>query len=233
MNKNKNFMALVFSLMMVLVILVCAGCGSSNDNNANKLKETRVADSNKETKSDVGAKENKTEPLIEDSNKSERAVLGEDFTITKEGEIPKTNVTKRINKNNITLVIDKSEYVLDVVKNGQVLNEYSIAVGKNPGQKQKSGDLKTPTGNFYVEEIINAKAWTHDFHDGKGVINGAYGPWFLSLNTGGWDGIGIHGTHDDSSIGKMVSEGCIRMHNKDVAELKKIVNVGTEVVIKE
>lgn len=229
MSKNKNFMALVFSLMMVLVISFCAGCGSSNDNNVNKLKETRVADSNKETK------ENKSETLIEESknNKSEQAILGEDITVTKEGEVLKTNVIKRTNKNNITLVIDKSDYVLDVVKNGQVVNQYSIAVGKNPGQKQKSGDLKTPTGDFSVDEIINAKAWTHDFHDGKGVINGAYGPWFLSLNTGGWYGIGIHGTHDDSSIGKMVSEGCIRMHNKDVAELKKIVNVGTKVVIKE
>lgn len=227
MNKNKNFVALVFSLVAVLVIAICAGCGLSNDNNTNKLKETRVADSNKEVINDKNVEENKIKLK---NNKSEKAILGEDIIVTEEGETLKPKVSKR---SNISLVIDKSDYVLDLMKNGELVKSYSIAVGKNPGQKQKSGDLKTPTGEFFVDEIINAKAWTHDFHDGNGVINGAYGPWFLSLNTGGWYGIGIHGTHDDSSIGKMVSEGCIRMHNKDVAELKEVVNVGTEVLIKE
>jgi lipoprotein-anchoring transpeptidase ErfK/SrfK len=218
--------------MTAFIVLFCVGCGFTNDNNVNsknEKNETRVSDTvpndNNENKSEILTKD------LNNKNESERAVIGEDITVSKEGVVPKTDVVSK--KNNITIVIDKSDYTLDVLKDGQVIKEYPVAVGKNPGQKQKSGDLKTPTGSFVVDEVINAKSWTHDFHDGKGIINGAYGPWFISLNTGCWYGIGIHGTHDDSSIGKMVSEGCVRMHNKDVAELKKIVDVGTKVLIKE
>ncbi|HPT72435.1 MAG TPA: L,D-transpeptidase, partial [Candidatus Cloacimonadota bacterium] len=82
-------------------------------------------------------------------------------------------------------------------------------------------------GHFYIARIVDSSKWAHDFHDGKGTIEGAYGPWFLGLYTGAdatfskksWTGIAIHGTHDDSSIGKNVSEGCIRMHNPEITEV--------------
>ena len=42
---------------------------------------------------------------------------------------------------------------------------------------------------------------------------------------------GIHGTLDKYSLGWASSHGCIRMENKEVAELYKIVPIGTEVTI--
>lgn len=158
--------------------------------------------------------------------------------------------------------VHKQTYKLELFKKGNSnpIKTYGIAVAKNNGDKKKSGDNRTPTswGNavdipksyagakygissktvpFRVEEICEASSWTHDFNDGKGVINGAYGPWFISLDTG-WDGIGIHGTHDPKSIGTNASEGCIRLNNKDVAELKSIIysdnkGIGTRVIITE
>ncbi len=158
--------------------------------------------------------------------------------------------------------IHKQSYRLDLYEKGkaEAIRTYGVAVAKNFGDKQRTGDNRTPTSwgkavdipklykgaeagvdslkvPFRVEEICDASDWTHDFHDGKGVIQGAYGPWFISLDTG-WDGIGIHGTHDPSSIGTMASEGCIRLKNSDVAELKKIIyndrkGVGTRVIITE
>lgn len=130
------------------------------------------------------------------------------------------------------IIIDKSEYKLCLFQEGKEIKSYDIAVGKNPGQKQRVGDLTTPTGEFYIEEIVNASAWSHDFGDGRGEIAGAYGPWFISLATE-WVGIGIHGTHDRSSIGTMASEGCIRMANEDVEELKASVSTGIKVMIVE
>lgn len=86
---------------------------------------------------------------------------------------------------------------------------------------------------FEVIQIQNASYWTHDFRDGKGEIKGAYGPWFIRLETG-WRGIGIHGTHDPSSIGTAASEGCIRMKNEDVQRLhEKYVKIGLKVFIFE
>lgn len=137
-----------------------------------------------------------------------------------------------------TVRIDKSEYKLTMFKDGKLVLEAKCAVGKNPGQKTKRGDLKTPVGTFYVDEIIDSSYWTHNFGDGKGEIEGAYGPWFISLDTmpiskGEWDGIGIHGTHDNASLGTMASEGCIRLSNTDIEKLKSLVKVGTKVIIQE
>ena len=158
--------------------------------------------------------------------------------------------------------IHKQSYKLELFEDGnaQPLKVYGIAVAKNPGDKQMTGDNRTPTSwgsavaipskyagaaagissaqvPFVVEEICDASYWTHDFGDGKGQIAGAYGPWFISLDTG-WIGIGIHGTHDPASIGTMASEGCIRLRDQDVAELKQLIygknkGVGTRVIITE
>ena len=92
--------------------------------------------------------------------------------------------------------------------------------------------MKTPEGAFSVQQIQDARTWSHDFGDGKGEIKGAYGPKFISLVTG-WDVIGIHGTHAPESIGTMVSEGCVRMRNGELLELLPYVEVGTKVTIRE
>lgn len=137
------------------------------------------------------------------------------------------------------IVIKKSEFKLYVLDNGAIIETFGCALGKNKGDKEKSGDMKTPNGTFNVIEVCDASYWTHDFKDGKGEIKGAYGPWFFYLDTnekskGQWDGIGIHGTHDPSSIGTLASEGCIRLLNENVELLKtKYIKVGTKVTIEE
>lgn len=132
-----------------------------------------------------------------------------------------------------SILIIKSEYLLELREADQVVRSYKVGLGKNPGQKKRVGDMTTPTGeDFYIGDIVDASSWTHDFQDGKGEIAGAYGPWFLSIETP-WIGIGIHGTHKPESIGTMDSEGCIRMYNSEAEELKQLVTVGTRVVIRE
>ena len=132
-----------------------------------------------------------------------------------------------------SILIDKGRFTLYVMDGGKEINHFGVALGLNPGQKHKAGDMTTPTGDFTVEEIDDASYWTHDFGDGKGEIKGAYGPWFISLYTPGWSGIGIHGTHDPTSIGTCASEGCVRMNNDELRILKKFVHAGTEVRIQE
>lgn len=137
-----------------------------------------------------------------------------------------------------SILIKKSAFRLYLLESGNVVQSWPIALGKNEGQKRVSGDMKTPDGSFPIDEILDASYWTHDFGDGKGEIEGAYGPYFISLDTsalsgGAWDGIGIHGTHDPASIGTRASEGCIRMHNNDLLTLKNQISVGTQVTIEE
>jgi lipoprotein-anchoring transpeptidase ErfK/SrfK len=137
-----------------------------------------------------------------------------------------------------SILVKKSAYKLYLLDQGEPVAVWGVALGKNPGQKQQRGDMKTPTGLFRIDEIDDASAWTHDFKDGKGVIKGAYGPFFLSLDTealskGQWGGIGIHGTHDPASIGTRASEGCIRLRNDDLKVLKAYAFVGMQVKIEE
>lgn len=155
-------------------------------------------------------------------------------TLTAKDEAPK--------QHNYSIVIEKSTFKLFVLDNNDInapVETFSCALGKATGDKERSGDMKTPVGTFKVIEVCDASYWTHDFKDGKGEIKGAYGPWFFYLDTkekskGQWDGIGIHGTHDPNSIGTLASEGCIRLLNDHVQLLKtKYVKVGTLVTIKE
>jgi len=141
----------------------------------------------------------------------------------------------------VLIVIKKSLFELLVFKDGTLIKTYPVAIGKRRGDKQRVGDNRTPEGDFTITSIEDSHTWEHDFGDGKGQIPGAYGPWFLRLSTLAsetksgkqWVGIAIHGTHDPASIGTRATEGCIRMRNEDVTELKEIVKVGTPVRIEE
>ena len=144
-----------------------------------------------------------------------------------------------VNRDNCFIVIDKPALHLSVYENQEgdtvLLARYPVCVGKNYGQKQKQGDMKTPEctfdNPFTITEIKPASSWTHDFGDGRGAIL-AYGNWFMRLKTG-HNGIGIHGsTNNESSVPGRGSEGCIRLLNDDLDELKaNYAFVGMKVII--
>lgn len=130
------------------------------------------------------------------------------------------------------IIIDKNNCTLYLVdSDGNQIKEYGVACAENLGNKEKRGDHKTPEGLFKISQILNSKDLTHDFGDGKGEISGAYGPWFLRLDVRFYNDIGIHGTHLPESIGSRTTEGCIRLRNEDIQDLKSRVRVGTPVII--
>jgi lipoprotein-anchoring transpeptidase ErfK/SrfK len=114
---------------------------------------------------------------------------------------------------------------------GEAIKQWGIACAVNYGPKKVRGDHKTPEGTFKITQLLYAKGLSHDFHDGKGPVKDAYGPWFLRLSVPGFIDIGIHGTPFPESIGSRATEGCIRMRNEDVTDLKQRVKVGTTVII--
>lgn len=136
-------------------------------------------------------------------------------------------------KDQYWLRINKGTYTLYLYRGQNIVKSYSIAVGENPGNKRYVGDKRTPTGNFRVASIEDSSKWKHDFGDGRGKIAGAYGSWFIRLDTKGWKGIGIHGTYDTSSLGTMSTEGSISMSNKDILELRPYIYPDMRVVIEE
>lgn len=216
-NCQKKFRILALLLVLLLGALpVCEAAKKTPK--SRKAKKTPAVTQNSETKPPLPPKN----PIVPDPIPSNETKTAASRVTKAYAEI--------IKKEPLLIVVEKAKYKLHLFKEGKEIKSYDVAIGKNPGQKERVGDMTTPSGVFKVDEIIASNHWTHDFDDGKGEIEGAYGPWFVSLATG-WIGIGIHGTHDPGSIGTMVSEGCIRMMNDQVAELKELLVVGAKVIV--
>ena len=131
-----------------------------------------------------------------------------------------------------TIVIDKQNFTLTLqTADGTPVKVYRIACGTGFGNKTRRGDHKTPEGTFRINQILNARGLSHDFGDGRGPVRNANGPWFLRLDVPGYRDIGIHGTHLPESIGTRATEGCIRLTNEDIADLKSRVRLGMSVTI--
>ena len=167
---------------------------------------------------------------VEEKGKAEFAKKAE---VQKQKVEEATAAAQPAQSHTYSLVVTKSAYRISLLDNGTPIKEYNCAVGRNPGQKTKTGDARTPEGTFKVESINPSSDWVSD-EDGKG----AYGPWFITLDTrelskGEWNGIGISGTNKPEGLGRASSAGSVRVRNSDIEEIKKFVKVGTVVTIRE
>lgn len=183
---------------------------------------------------------NSSEPATEVKQEDNIVIVNEGDTLDVIRPDTATIYSEVVNKNNCFILISKPEYRLYVceVVDGDTIKRvhYPVCVGKAKGQKQKKGDMKTPESTFEkpfsITEIVDASKWTHDFGDGRGSIL-SYGHWFMRLKTPGHSGIGIHGsTNNESSVPGRGSEGCIRLRDDDLIQLKEnYAFVGMKVVI--
>ena len=246
---KKRFHPLLRSAFWVLAVIVCAGIysGINSPNNSEasaKSKPQAVAVLPEPEEITPPVQRELVIPLKASAKRGEIILPSEANPETDRLIAPSANLkpepqpapelpAPKISGGKYSVDVNKSTYTLTLYRDGEIVKEYPIAVGKNPGDKQRIGDHRTPTGNFRVVSIENASGWSHDFRDGKGKIKGAYGPWFLRLDAKGWKGIGIHGTHDPDSRGTMATEGCIRLSNEDIAELKQYAYKNMPVTIRE
>lgn len=183
---------------------------------------------------------NSSEPVTEVKKEDNIVIVSEGDTLDVIRPDTARIYSEVVNKNNCFILISKPEYRLYVceVVDGDTIKRvhYPVCVGKAKGQKQKKGDMKTPECTFEkpfsITEIVDASKWTHDFGDGRGSIL-SYGNWFMRLKTPGHSGIGIHGsTNNESSVPGRGSEGCIRLRDDDLIQLKEnYAFVGMRVVI--
>lgn len=123
-----------------------------------------------------------------------------------------------------TLVINTKTNKMGYYKDGNWVREYRVATGKSSTQ--------TPKGKFKIVNKIKNRPYYSGGIPG-GHPNNPLGDRWLGLQVGSTYGTtyGIHGTNNESSIGKNVSGGCVRMYNKDVRALFEEVPTGTTVVI--
>lgn len=126
-----------------------------------------------------------------------------------------------------TIVVKTSERSLYFVIDEQRALRFPVGVGR-------SG--KTWIGSARVEGKFVRPAWQAPPELGGGpvipggAINNPMGEAALTLRGGEY---AIHGTNRPQSIGGFVSSGCIRMHNRDIVELYRLVAVGTTVIVQQ
>lgn len=130
----------------------------------------------------------------------------------------------KIVTSDFSILIVQSQHLLTLKLDDKVLKNYEISVGKG-------GYNSTPTGKFKITNKLVDPVW---YKNGRAIPpedpDNLLGSRWLGLSK---DGYGIHGTTKPESIGESITQGCIRMYDKEVKELYSIVPVGTKVTIIE
>ncbi|MBN1942421.1 MAG: L,D-transpeptidase [Phycisphaerae bacterium] len=146
------------------------------------------------------------------------------------------------------LLVEKSKQRLTVFDGRRIVKQYPASTGRNPGDKRREGDYRTPEGEFYVC-VKNAKSkYTRalglsypsrddarrGLRDGlitrqdydrivQAMDNKRQPPWNTPL--GGE--IMIHGDRR----GGRTTQGCIALEDRDILELFPRIPLGTRVMI--
>ena len=117
-------------------------------------------------------------------------------------------------------VVDLSDREMTVHSHGHYVARFEVGIGK---------DSSSPLGTLKVLEKLRDPT----YYGPEGVIEhddpqNPLGEYWLDLG----DSYGIHGTIDESSIGQAESQGCIRMKNRDIADVYDLLTPGSEVLIR-
>jgi L,D-transpeptidase ErfK/SrfK len=156
-----------------------------------------------------------------------QAVAGDDLPAIPITEIQPGEIIPEVEPaaNEIHLLVNLTAKQVYVYRGTEVIAQYAIAVGK-PG-------WETPKGTYRVLEREENPIFK-SFKTGRIIKSGPENPLgtrWIGIWTDGKTRLGFHGTNQPELIGKAVSHGCIRMHNKDVTTLYEKVKVGTVVKI--
>jgi hypothetical protein len=119
------------------------------------------------------------------------------------------------------IAVDLSDRRLKFFRHGELIRDLAIAIG--------APTTPTPTGRYYVNQRLIAPDPSGP-HGPAALGISAFSPVLIHWPQGG--PIAIHGTNDPSSIGRPVSNGCIRLSNKNLIRLFEQVPAGTPVVIR-
>jgi len=134
------------------------------------------------------------------------------------------------------IVVHKAERRLDLLRGGQVIKTYHIALGRHPlGQKIEEGDGRTPEGTYFIDRRNEAS----DYHL---ALHISYPDQFdmrraaaHHVSPGG--AIMIHGQPsyltpaDRLHLKQDWTAGCIALSNADIDELWRLVDDGVPVDI--
>jgi lipoprotein-anchoring transpeptidase ErfK/SrfK len=146
--------------------------------------------------------------------------------VTAHAETAQSQLAGKFSKYEQFIMISKKTNKLFYYEEGKLVKSFSVATGKKPSY--------TPEGLFTVHEKIKNRPYYKEKIKGGDPHNPLGDRWLgLKVTFKGKTSYayGIHGNNNEKSIGKYVSAGCIRMHNKDVRWLYDHIETSTPVYI--
>lgn len=135
-----------------------------------------------------------------------------------------------------TIVVDPHNRFLYLVGTGGTSMRYGIGVGKQGFSWAGEATIKDKQEwpKWFPPKEMQQRDWlARRYRKGMhGGLKNPLGARALYLYQGEKDTLyRLHGTRDQSSIGKAVSSGCIRLFNQDAIDLYNRVPIGTKVVV--
>jgi uncharacterized protein YraI len=123
------------------------------------------------------------------------------------------------------IIINTATNKLAFYENGNLVREFPVTTGKS--------STPTPQGKFSIVNKIKNRPY-YKMKIKGGDPRNPLGDRWLGMNIYGTPGntYAIHGNNNASSIGKWISNGCVRMHNADIHWLFDQINVTATVIIK-
>jgi L,D-transpeptidase catalytic domain len=117
--------------------------------------------------------------------------------------------------------VDLSRHRVSLFRNGRRVLRTVAATGAR--------ETPTPTGSYYVNQRFRILDPAGEF--GPAAIGiSAFSPVLQEWAQGG--PIAIHGTNEPSKVGRAVSHGCIRVHNRVAQRLLWATETGSPIVIR-
>ncbi|WP_371825449.1 L,D-transpeptidase [Pontibacillus sp. ALD_SL1] len=122
------------------------------------------------------------------------------------------------------VIVNKTTNELAFMDDGKIQGVYPVATGK-------TSDL-TPEGLHTI--TVKAKnPYYRKLNIPGGDPKNPLGTRWIGFDAKDTDGriYGVHGTNRPDSIGKYISNGCIRMNNKNVEALYEKIPIGTKILV--
>ena len=126
---------------------------------------------------------------------------------------------------NFRAVVELGQHRITVWKGAEVLLQEPVGVGA-------SGRTPTTQGLFYTTELFPVLPSQQSAYGPYAFALSGFSEVLYSFGDGGTGVLGLHGTGDPSSLGRDVSNGCIRMSNSGITLLSQTLPLGTPVEIK-
>lgn len=118
------------------------------------------------------------------------------------------------------LVVDRERRTATLLRDARPVFRAAVAIG--------APATPTPTGDFYVRNQLHR--YRSAFYGPVAFGTSARSPGASDWPAGGF--VGIHGTNRPDLIPGRVSAGCIRMTNRDILRLARLMRVGTPLSIR-